>query len=354
MEEIERAQERLENVRSVKPILGGLRTISLGSWQAALRRRSGVRDYAERLKAMLPALVPHLQARQTVMTRLRERLSPRTPFPLNRVVRRDRSSDHARVEALVIGSERGLCGRFNVAVADEAERYLRTQSARGLDVQLRALGSRAKRVLHRRGYETDQAGALSVAALPSFSLAFELARAWLTAYEKRELDAVDLIYNRYHGTGAYEPTVARLIPPRIPAGDAFSARSPDTSRPPGGDNLSGIQSPGSAQSHSSAQIRDQAARGQPRRLWPPPIIETDPFSLYATVVEQWAAVKLYEVLLDAAAAEHSTRFQLMESATQNTDRLIDELTLAIQTARRQQITQEMAELAAGAGLIGRE
>jgi F0F1-type ATP synthase gamma subunit len=42
----------------------------------------------------------------------------------------------------------------------------------------------------------------------------------------------------------------------------------------------------------------------------------------------------------------------MEAATQNAERLIDELTLVVQTARQQAITQEMQELAAGAGLLG--
>jgi F0F1-type ATP synthase gamma subunit len=42
----------------------------------------------------------------------------------------------------------------------------------------------------------------------------------------------------------------------------------------------------------------------------------------------------------------------MESATQNADRLIEELTLAVQAARRHAITQELQGLAAGAGLIG--
>jgi F-type H+-transporting ATPase subunit gamma len=331
MEDLERAQERLENIRSVKPILGGLRTISLGSWQVALKRRSGVRDYASQLRGMLPALVPHLRTRQTVVGRLLDRLPLRAPFRGRRLIEPDRTSAPVRVEALVIGSERGLCGRFNVAVGEEAERYLRRQSVQGVTVRLRTLGSRAQRVLQRRGYETEQAGALSVTALPPFSLAFELAHGWLAAYEKRELDAVDLIYNGYRGTGAYEPTVARLIPPRIPTADAHLG------------------------SERASQSADAGARSrQPGVPWPPPIIETDPLSLYATVVEQWAAVQLYEVLLDSAAAEHSTRFQLMESATQNADRLIDELTLAIQTARRQQITQEMGELAAGAGLIGRD
>ncbi|MGD8997722.1 MAG: F0F1 ATP synthase subunit gamma [Anaerolineae bacterium] len=345
MEEVERAQERLENIRSVKPILGGLRTISLGSWQATLKRRSGVREYTRRLKSILPSLLPHLQVQKNVLIRLRERLSPRLPSPVDRVVRADRPVRPAAIEALVIGSERGLCGRFNVAVADEAERYLRRHSARGINVQLRTLGSRARRVLQRRGYEITQAGALSATALPHFSLAFELARAWLTAYERGELDAVDLIHNGYRGTGTYQPKVTRLIPPRITAGQASAEQAEEATDPPHRT---------SSQPRRPSRKHDRAPLRPPRRPWPPPIIETDPLSLYATVVEQLAAVQLYEVLLDSGAAEHSTRFQLMESATQNADRLIEELTLTIQTARRQQITQEMGELAAGAGLIGRE
>jgi F0F1-type ATP synthase gamma subunit len=44
----------------------------------------------------------------------------------------------------------------------------------------------------------------------------------------------------------------------------------------------------------------------------------------------------------------------MESASQNAERLINELTLVVQKARQQEITREMQELAAGAGLIGPE
>jgi F-type H+-transporting ATPase subunit gamma len=61
---------------------------------------------------------------------------------------------------------------------------------------------------------------------------------------------------------------------------------------------------------------------------------------------------MYRILLDSAAAEHSARFQLMEGATQNSGRLIADLTLALQAARQQAITAEMQELAAGAGLLG--
>jgi F-type H+-transporting ATPase subunit gamma len=333
MEEVERARERLKNIRSVKPILGGLRTISLGSWQVALKLRSTVQSYAEYLKAMLPWLVPHLETKPGIIARLRKRAS--LPRILTGGRQRDKETGlpKRRLRTLVIGSERGLCGRFNVAVADEAERYLRRESSRGSSIELLVLGSRVERVLRQRGHEPTEAGTLSMTALPSLSMAFDLARRWLKAYEERELDRVDVIYNEYRGTGAYEPTVMQLIPPELPAGEAPLARE-------------GAE-PGTGIEEATTPLRRE-------RAWPAPIIDTDPESLYATVIEQSAAVQLYKVLLDSSAAEHSTRFQLMESATQNADRLIEELTLVIQTARHHEITQEMQELATGAGLVGRK
>ena len=329
MESLERAENRLANIRTVEPILSALRTISLGSWQAVLKQRNDVRSYEERLATVLATLLPHLStARRTVRPPLssppvggKEMGLPLVGkdgrFPLGRkegeaspsLGGRERGT---RIAVLVVGSERGLCGRFNAAVVERTERYLAEQEATGAQVELLALGARATRILRRRKWLLVWSDALSVTSLPSYRLAFDITHRWLTRYEGRELDAVDLVYNAYRGTARYEPTVVRLIPPTL-----------STSVPP--DAL----------------------------VWPPPIIETDPLSLYARVAEQWTAVSLYRLLLDSAAAEHSTRYQLMEAASQNAERLISELTLRVQTARQQAITQEMIELAAGAGLIGR-
>jgi F-type H+-transporting ATPase subunit gamma len=289
--ELERAQARLDNIRSVEPILSALHTISLGSWQAAIRQSAGVQQYKERLTALLPPLLPHL--------------------PVAR--RKKMDAQPARIVALVVGSERGLCGRFNTTVANRAETYLAEQAECGTQVELAALGSRARRLLQRRGHELAWSGTLSITALPSSDLALDLTRRWLARYEAHELDGVDLIHNAYHGVGKYEPTVTRMLPPQLPGGAA-----------------------------SGVQDAPQA----------PVIVETDPLSLYTRVIEQWAAVSLYERLLDSATAEHSARYQLLETATQNADQLIAELTLAIQTARQEAITRETLELAAGAGLIG--
>jgi F-type H+-transporting ATPase subunit gamma len=316
MEGVERAQVRLDNIRTVEPILGALRTISLGSWRAALKRRDEVRHYEERLRAMVPALLPHV------------RPSPRWRLLAGWRARRKTPPSPAHIAALVIGSERGLCGGFNATVVGRAEQYLAELSSDGAKVELMALGTQVSRIFRQRQRPLAWSGALPVTALPPHRLAFGLTRQWLACYEERDLEAVDLIYNAYRGTARYEPAVARLIPPTLD----------------GRRSLRSILS-------SSTSLTVNSVEG-PTEPWPPPIIETDPLSLYGRVVEQWIAASLYGILLESAAAEHSARFQLLEGSTQNAERLTAELALVVQATRQQAITREMQDLVAGAGLVG--
>ena len=118
-----------------------------------------------------------------------------------------------------------------------------------------------------------------------------------------------LIFNQQHIGGNYEPTIERLLPPALP---------------------------------KTAVVH----------TWPPYIIETNPIALYANIIRQWSTIQFFNLMLEATITENLARYQLMESASQNANRLIDDLTISIQSIRRQQITRELQELAVGAGLIG--
>jgi len=289
MENLERVQARLDNIRSVQPILEALRTISLGSWQAAQKQRASTQSYREHLLAVAAQLQPQL----------RHRLAG------------DASRLPQRVAMLVIGSERGLCGRFNRALVEKATQHIRDHTKDGQQVEVYGVGSRLCRYMQHQ-QSLAWTNPLPKTAAASGQLAFELSQRWIMNYETYNLDAVDIISNAYNGVGRYTPTVTRLIPPT-------SFWQPD---------------------------------GLPPKSDPFLIIETDPLSLFVGIITQWIALTLYTHLLESTAAEHSTRYQLMEAATQNAKRLIDELTIAVQTARRQAITEEMQTLVAGAGLVG--
>lgn len=62
-------------------------------------------------------------------------------------------------------------------------------------------------------------------------------------------------------------------------------------------------------------------------------------------------VQLWQALLESIASEHSMRMLAMKNATDNATDLIDDLTLAFNTARQSAITQELAEITGGAEAI---
>lgn len=312
-QDLEHIQSRLENVRAVGPILAALRTISLGSWQMALNRLRSLRGYSDRLLTFLPVLLPHIQSASGVPLGSRALDALRRRLPFLRKAPALIGSTQERVIVLVIGSERGLCGRYNAALVTRAEQYFAEMERRGVTLDVAALGTRFIRIFRRQKRALRWSQGLSVTRLPAFDLALQLTRDWLQQYESAEIDAVDVIYNAYAGPGRYSPTVFRLLPPDLPSAIPL------------------------------------VSEGEPSGT--PYIIETDPLRLYVRIVEQWTAINFYTLLLTAAASEHSARFQLMESATQNVDRLVEELTQELQTARRQAITVEMQELASSAGLL---
>ena len=59
-------------------------------------------------------------------------------------------------------------------------------------------------------------------------------------------------------------------------------------------------------------------------------------------------VEIYRALLENQAGEHAARMTAMESATRNTEELIDSLTLQFNRARQAAITKELVEIVSGA------
>jgi F-type H+-transporting ATPase subunit gamma len=289
----QKSGERLENIRSVEPILNALRTIAMGNAKAALKRREWALAFAQQTGAILAYLPPGVW-----------------PSPAGAAADGD-PERQARVTTLVIGSERGLCGAFNRVLAEQAGRHLEQAARRGETVQLKAAGTAAARVLGRMGLRAERLLTTSTTALPTSGTADGLVRDWLAAYEAEELDRVDVLYNAYLGPGRFDARVLRLIPPQIPrpAPDVFLETAY------------------------------------------PPIIQTDPLGLIARVVVQQVSARLYACLLESAAAENSARYQILEDARLNIDRLTDDLEAEAAQARRQAITLEIQNLAVGSGLL---
>lgn len=291
-ENLERAEDRLHNIQTVEPILSALRTISHSSWQSSRWKLRELRQYRQRLLDLIAYILPTIK-----------RLSLNSREIIH--------NNNRRVIVLLVGSERGLCGRFHIELANHLESYRQRKQAEGMEVETWVLGSRMKRRLEQRGQPMAWFRSSSPSGLPDFNQTFQWLRLLLSEYEKGEIESVQLIHNASKSGGRVYPQIVQLIPPPL------------------------------------SEWRVEA----PQLAWPPPIIETDPVTLYFRLIEQHLATQFLQSLLESAEAEHSTRFHLMEEATKNAERLMDELNNLVQFSRRQAITQEMQELAVGSGLL---
>lgn len=293
-ETLERAQSRLHNISTVKPLLEALKTISLGSWQKALSAKRTSDEYRTRLLQLLRQVIPNIHGIKTKYAEQQDGEDQPINLPW---------------QLIVIGSERGLCGNFNKLLSQKVVRRLKEVDDKREKVEVTVYGNAAGRAcLHEFGGRWKFAQK-PMPGVAQPSMAWELSETFLSGYDQGEFSNVELFSNAENKGGRYKPIKIDILPPKLP--DIIHEEPP----------------------------------------WPEAILDTDPLILFLTIARQLAALDLYKILLSSAIAEHTERFQLMEEASRNADDLIEELTQDVQAARRQAITNEMEELAVGAGLL---
>lgn len=81
------------------------------------------------------------------------------------------------------------------------------------------------------------------------------------------------------------------------------------------------------------------------------IFEPSPKAVLRYVVPRVLEVQVFQAVLEAIASEHSMRMLAMQNASNNAMDLRDDLTLTFNRARQSVITQELAEITAGAEAI---
>jgi F-type H+-transporting ATPase subunit gamma len=290
----ERAKSRLNNIRAIEPLLGALRTLSMGTWQMALKKIARLQQYEKNYDHILIEILPKIEDK-----RLRK----------SKQVKKD--VELADTIILIIGTERGLCGKFNKILANNAIHWIDEQSFPSH--QIWAMGSRMTRELERMGVNISWRKPLLASELPSYQQSYLTTQTWLEQFERYQFNHFFVLFNQIAKGGGYQFSSFKLLP--------YAYQSP----------ISIIE--------------------KTERRWPPAIIETDPKGIYLQIIEHYIASSFYQILLKSAAAEHASRYNLMQEAKDNAQDIIEELQQTLNNERKRKITQEMQELASGAGLL---
>lgn len=79
-----------------------------------------------------------------------------------------------------------------------------------------------------------------------------------------------------------------------------------------------------------------------------PVIEPSVDALIDTLVPRAILARIYQIMLESTASEHSARMMAMKNATDNARDIIDDLRLTYQGMRQAKITREIIEVSSGA------
>lgn len=209
-----------------------------------------------------------------------------------------------RVVLICFSSNSSLCGGFNANVIREAKSRLAQLRADGVEeITVYSIGRKIADALRKAGYPSP-VDYTALSAKPAYEEAAELSDRLVKDFLEGRIDRVELIYNHFVNAAAQRPVRETYLPITLPpAGEEESA--------------------------------DEY------------IIEPDKEELLSTLLPKTLKLKIYTVLLDSAAAEHAARTIAMQTASDNAEDLLQELSLEYNKSRQAKITAEILDLAGG-------
>ena len=223
------------------------------------------------------------------------------------LARREEQTDRTggevgRVAVVAWSSNSSLCGGFNAAVIRKTSAVVKKWEQEGAKVTVFSVGRKMADAMRKAGYPSP-ADYTKLADTPSYEGAAALADTLIAAFDEGRFDRVELVYNHFHST-ASQPTRHEVYLP-------FSV--------------------------------ENIPEAAPEDF----IVEPSREELIAQLVPTFQRLRIYTTLLDANAAEHAARTVAMQTATDNGNNLLQELTLEYNKSRQQKITAEILDLVGG-------
>tara|TARA_A100001037_G_scaffold301378_1_gene330750 strand:+ start:19947 stop:20807 length:861 start_codon:yes stop_codon:yes gene_type:complete len=212
-----------------------------------------------------------------------------------------------RVGYLVVSTDKGLCGGLNINLFRALVRDMAEWHAKGVESDLGLVGNKAAAFFRSVGGNVV-AAINNVGDVPVLADLIGGIKVMLDAYDEKKIDALYIVSNEFVNTMTQAPTIRQLLPLN-PAEDESSGHRWDY------------------------------------------IYEPDARQLIEGLVTRFVESQVYQAVVENGACEQAAKMVAMKSATENAEKLIDELRLIYNNARQAAITQEIAEIVGGAAAV---
>ncbi|MDE3089141.1 MAG: ATP synthase F1 subunit gamma [Chloroflexota bacterium] len=274
---------RIKSIRNISQVTRAMEMVAASKMRRAQQATLASRAYSEKAWEMLTYIASQPGRSKVLHPLLEER------------------RDISNVLVILLTSDRGLCGAYNVNILRAATEFAVQQHK---PVRFISIGQRGASFAARYGKEII-AQFTGLSERPSVLDIGPISKVAIEEFVAGRADQVYLAYTHFVNVLNQRPVTRRLLP-----------ISPATQR---GEGAGAVY-----------------------------LYEPDPETILSSVLPRFTELQIYQALLESVASEQSARMVAMRNATENARDLIGELTLAMNKARQASITKEMLEIAGGA------
>ena len=205
---------------------------------------------------------------------------------------------------LVITADKGLAGSYNQNAIREAMHLLEQHP----DMKLFVVGEYGRRFFAQRKIPIEHSF-LYTAQNPTMARAREISALLLDGFHRGELKEIFVIYTDMESAMSFQARSARVLP--------FHRTYFDT-------------------------LDGERVAAEPFEFLP------NANSVLDSMIPSYVSGFIYSALIDSFCCEQNARMTAMDSANQNAEELLGELSLRYNRVRQSAITQEITEVSAGA------
>ena len=204
---------------------------------------------------------------------------------------------------IVLTSDRGLAGGYNINVIRKAELYIDDK----VGTKFILVGVEAREYFKRR-YDGIVEEFSYISEEPSYNNAAKIGSICYDLYRKKEIDEVLLVYTHFSTVLSLVPSMVKLLP------------------------AESIEKDGNMENR---------------------LIEYEPSAeeVLNRLVKDYISITIFGAMIESAASEQASRRNSMKNATDNANDMLESLSLRFNRARQAQITQEITEIVSGANAL---
>jgi F-type H+-transporting ATPase subunit gamma len=288
MSSVREIRGRIKSIQNTEKITRAMKMVASVKFRKAQQNVVSARPYSKRLNGILRHLIPSIEEFDNELLKERE---------------------VKRICAVVVSSDRGLCGSFNTNLLKAAAAILETKYGEYLknhNVSLITIGKKSYDFFNKRHYDI-YARYINIFDKLEFSAAEKIVKEIIEGYTKKKFDRVIVIYNEFKSVMQSKIVEDPILPiPKFEKNDDTKGKITNYIFEPGCGEIVNMLLP----RHLNTQM--------------------------------------WQVMLESYASEQAARMTAMDSATTNANDLIMELTITYNRARQTAITKELLEVVAGA------